>query len=116
MAGKTVNLNLYTIAILLHNVYLGKRHPKVGFEDADRTFEMLSSELSRIISLPASAVESALWSSNLLDENKAFSHPENKTFDEFLESVMGQVKYRYQAFDKDYNFFVEKKGEVPDET
>ncbi len=91
------------LAILLDNLHRGAVSPNVGFEDAGQTLQQLTHKLDRHFNVYLSDLESALWSCNLMNENGAFWHPLDRTFDEFLRDVLPGEK-----FDKNYNFVKEK--------
>lgn len=101
------SLRVIDAAALLINVYRGARSSKVGFEDAERTLAMLAQELGAkdTIRMKRDALESALWSCNMLFEQGKFWHPKKISFDSFL----GELLHKNQDFDKMYNFIKEKK-------
>jgi hypothetical protein len=84
--------------ILMANAYKGSEQRKVGFEDADRTITMLANEINALVPVEQDALESALWSANLMNEQKKFWHPKGYTFEEYLGSLGVRAK-----FDKKYN-------------
>lgn len=93
-----------TAAVLLEHVSRGAAHPKVGFEDATRTrWHMERAFMERAVDVEA--VESALWSCNLLDELGEFKHPYGITFDEFLHDIT-PAGYVFHKF---FNVFLEER-------
>lgn len=103
--GKWRPVRLLDIVTLLHNVHAGSRHKEVGFEDALETLDSLTKKLSRKkFLIDPSILESALWSCNLMDENKEFWDAQGRTFDEFLKALLGSDK-----FDKFFNMIERKE-------
>lgn len=102
-------LSMFDGMVLLLNVARGSRHPNVGFEDTDNSEAQLRALIGqgRSIAIEKSALESALWSCNLLDEQKAFEHPDGKSFDDFLNSIL-EPRGRGEKFDKIYNLIIPK--------
>lgn len=96
MAGpppKKVSISLYNIAILLLNVHRANKDPKIGFLDANQSIETLTNRLNKTIFLDRSLVESALWSSNMLDENNDFWHPTDESFEDWTKQLLNKSKY-----------------------
>lgn len=91
------------VTALLSNVIQASRQQDVGIEDANRTAAELLKELNVKLRLSESAIESALWACNLLNEKGLFTHPNGGTFDDMAKRIAGPDK-----FDKSYNYFVEK--------
>lgn len=104
---KFIGIKVIDIMVLLDHVRLGASMPDVGFEDANQTYDSMLRKLNKVIALPVSDVESALWSANLLDERGKFSHPEGLTFDEFVS----KLKKDTETFNKNYNFWESKDGQ-----
>lgn len=98
-----LSLSEEMVLVLLENISRGAAHSKVGFEDADRT----RGELERALrgrAVEVGAVESALWSCCLLDEEGEFYHP-RLTFDQFL----GELLPPSMEFDKFFCLIREKE-------
>lgn len=91
-------IKMSDIAVLLFNVKRGAQLEAVGFEDANRTIESLIRQLNRAMWVDRSILESCLWSCNLLNEKNKFWHPTDKSFDDFLKDLIGNVN-----FDRFYN-------------
>ena len=92
-------LNLLDIAVLLYHVHKGASDDNVGFEDARNTLDSLSKQLCRKkVYVSTAALESALWSCNLLDELGRFDDIRGRSFDEFLHDLIPGEK-----FDRFYN-------------
>ncbi len=101
---KLLPVSVLDLVVLLDNVYRGADHPEVGFEDANKTLPMLAKYLGRSHELvDEGSIESALWSCNLLDENGAFWHPTDKTFDQFVDRMLPNHR-----FDKKFNLIIPK--------
>lgn len=103
-------LSMFDGMVLLLNVAKGAKHPLVGFEDTDNSEQQLRALIGqgRSISLEKSALESALWSCNLLDEHEAFEHPDGKSFDDYLNLIL-EPRGRGERFDKTYNLILPRK-------
>lgn len=100
--SKLKTVSLMDLVILLGNVYRGLVEPLVGFEDADRTVAELTLELNRKTQVGRTALESALWSCNLLNEQGKFWHPKGVDFETFLKKIC-----QGEGFNKSYNYFSE---------
>lgn len=102
---------IYTITgldavILLIHVLQGAKHPEVGFEDVDNTRGQLKQALDCEVQVPQSVLESALWSANLMDEAKAFWHPDGLSFSQFVNRMIDPEDMKFDRF---YNIL--KSGE-----
>jgi len=103
-------ISVLQAVVLLYHVTKGANHPKVGFEDADRTLTEMIRALNRTsIKVNRSVLESALWSCNLMDENDEFWHPTNKPFRRFVTNLLWDYR---SEFDEFYNFIKDKKKET----
>lgn len=99
-------MNAMQLLTMLHNVCEGASTPGVGYEDADIPYKTFLARLALTIAVPIEDVESALWSCNLMNEQKKFWHPDKKKFDEFL----GGLKLENYVFDRKFNTLDRKKG------
>lgn len=100
-------LSLLDIAALLANLHEASRNPRVGFEDADQTLGELSGKLaSRYVRINTKDLESALWASNLLDELGQFWHPNDVSFDQFVNKFC----LAGESFNREYNFFTRRSS------
>ncbi len=95
-----VSVNMLDLVSLLYHVHKGATHPRVGFEDCERTLKKLTEELSpRRIQVPLAAIESALWSCNLMDEQQEWWSPQSETFERFstrlLDEADSETKFRF---------------------
>jgi len=95
-------ISVLDLAVLVANILIASRDTEIGFVDADRTMEQLLESLNFSFPVTPEALESALWSCNMLDEKKAFFHPFGGTFDSFLKKLRLQ-----EQFDKRYNMIKE---------
>ncbi len=82
-------VTLLDAAVLLMNVHRGSLEPLVGFEDCRDTLQSLTKRMTRNVWYEQATLESALWSSNLLDEQGKFWCPKGRTFDQFLADIIG---------------------------
>lgn len=96
------SLSILELSILILNVALAAKDPDIGFCDADRTLEELLSSLNFTFPIQPDALESALWSCNILDEKGKFFHPFGGSFDNLLKRI-GLL----DRFDKRYNMIKE---------
>ena len=88
----------------MDHVSRGAASPLVGFEDVARDKAALLRALSSKV-VTQDELESALWSSNLLDELGYFNHPDDISFDQFVTQF---VSTGYK-FDKFFNLITEIK-------
>lgn len=104
MNYERVNISVYNLMILLHNVYKGSVTRGVGFEDANNTLKMFTNKVNDRLNIPKELIESALWSCNLLNEKKKFWHPSGYSFDHFASLTLNG-----RDFNKQYNWAEDKK-------
>ena len=102
---RPLKVALLDLAVLLYHLHLGAQKKEIGFEDCERTLRQVTDDLS-----PSSAVvdmraiESALWSMNLLDEHKEFWSPHGDTFDQFIRRLTRYTPEGQKIeFDRFYN-------------
>jgi hypothetical protein len=92
-------------AILIRDVKAGLESTQVGFEDAEKTFAQQISALQASLRLPIGVLESALWSSNLLNEIGEWYHPRDPeiTFGQWTESMVAPLQFDtfWNTIDKD---------------
>jgi hypothetical protein len=102
---KQYRLSILDVATLLFHVHRGAQHPEVGFEDAERTIERLTRELfNKRVIVGRDQLQSALWSCNLLDEQKEFWSPHGEQFDKFVHRLLTtNMPLQPIYFDKTYN-------------
>jgi hypothetical protein len=81
--------------ILMLNLLIANEKSQIGFEDANRTLSQVYTALAdnKTALVPISAVESALWAANLLDERGAFVHMRPLKFQNFVNSIVGQNNF-----------------------
>lgn len=100
-----IKVKLLDLMIMLYNVHNAAIQKNIGFEDADHTINTLAYALGGKLQVQLDDVESALWSCNLLDEQKKFWHPMDLSFDKFVEGIIGTKV----QFNKKYNFVESKR-------
>ncbi len=106
-----LSVTLLDLAIIMFNLHRAATISEIGFQDCDRTLAKLTDELlPRRVSIPFSVIESAVWSSNMLNEIKKFWTPikgpdgRDEDFDKFMIRVLRYAtKEQCLVFDKDYN-------------
>lgn len=91
-------------SLLLRDVVVGAESSSVGFEDAEQTLEQRVRQLKQAHHLPVSAIEAALWSSNLLHELGEWNHPGGLEFDAWINELLGPKL----EFDRFWNLIEEK--------
>ncbi len=101
-----VRVELMDVMTILYHVHMGTQNPAVGFEDCDRTLAKLTEELATkpttLVSL--SALESGLWSCNLMAEDLKFWSPRGESFDSFVRRLLRRSgAFPPLTFDKVYN-------------
>lgn len=87
-----LRLSMLDLATLLYHVHRGAQLETVGFEDCERTLQQLTEELApkkRLVS--RGALESALWSANLMDEAGSFWSPIGESFDRFVRRLLREA-------------------------
>ena len=102
--GATHPVRLRDVVTLLHNLMAGALDEDVGHEDADKTIDDIVSPLNRKTPVTLAAIESCLWSCNMLDEKQKFWDSNGRTFDQFVKDVLSPYK-----FDKIYNTIEKRK-------
>lgn len=98
-------INSLQLSVLIANLYRAAKDPKIGFEDADRTFKEMELALLRPVSLPREVLESVLWGCNLLDEKGDFFHPADSSFDSFVKALLPG-----DHFNKEHHLIEKKNG------
>ncbi len=88
-----LKIKILDLAILLLNVHRAAQEPAIGFVDANQSLDTLTSKLDRTISIDRSLIESALWSSNMLDEDGKFWHPRDMSFEKWHKELLKKEKY-----------------------
>lgn len=84
---RVISITALDAAVLLMHVIKGIADKDVGFEDADKTYEQIRNDLNKMFMINKDAVESALWSCNLLNEQGRFNHPDLLSFDGFVAKM-----------------------------
>jgi hypothetical protein len=109
---RNLRVSFLDLAILLFHVHRGAQLEEVGFEDCDRTLKELTKELApKRVLVNKSALESALWSANLMDEIGEFWSPSGESFDAFVRRLLHYASPEERLeFDRMYNFIREKRA------
>lgn len=105
-------VNLLDLAVILLHVHQGAAREDVGFEDCERTLSELTQELVlRRVLVDKSALESALWSCNLMDEVGEFWQPSGEGFDNFIRRLLRYARPDEKLeFDRIYNYIKKSKA------
>lgn len=103
-AKNKVPISVLDLAVLLFYVHRGAADNEVGFVDARESLETLTRELNKALYVDPTMLESAIWSSNIMDEQGKFWHPEGLTFDEWVRRIANGAKYN-----RVYGLFESKK-------
>lgn len=83
------NISAGDFAALLSGLCASIKHPKVGFNHATTDVAgWLASIAPYGITINDAFVEDMLYACNMLNELKLFSHPQGKTFEETLRTVL----------------------------
>ena len=93
LSRKSYEVSLLDLLTLLYHVREGAMTPEVGFLDANNTIEALTKKLNRKTWVSQEALESALWSCNLMDEVDKFHDYSGRNFEQFLKSLLGSETY-----------------------
>lgn len=105
--GRYRAVKMMELVTLIHNVMRGVQLPnEVGFEDANRSLDSLFRRLNKKVLIEPGALESMLWSANLMDERGEFWDVKERPFDQFIRELLGSDK-----FDRRYNM-IKKKGSI----
>ena len=106
-------LSLLEVATLLYHLHRGAQLvDKVGFEDCNQTLEQLTRKLAPTrVFVSHEALESALWSCNLMDEAGEWWSLDGKTFDQFVAHMLERatITEERHEFDKFYNSLKKKR-------
>jgi hypothetical protein len=101
-------ISMYQASVLLVNLLGAIKDSSVGFDDADLGNDYITDVLSRAsLSIPRYMLESIMFASNLMNEDKKFWHPRNRNFDTFVTDVLGPNK----EYNKTYGWIEDKKGD-----
>lgn len=91
-------VSLADLSVLINSVGQASLDEKeLGFVDADRTLQELLRDLSPFVYVDESALESALYYANLLNERAEFLDFRGNTFDELVN--------RLGRFNRTHNYF-----------
>lgn len=100
-------VSLLDIAVLLFHIHKGNETAEVGFEDADKSIEELTALLhSKKVEVNKDALESALWSCNLMDEEQQFWSPKKESFVLYAARLLNNSGHYTEgnlSFDRTYN-------------
>lgn len=91
--GNYLSVNIYDLAVLLHNTWLAARDPDVGHEDCRMTAQEFFGRMGRAQPVLKDDLEHMLWASQLLDEKKRFWHPRHKSVAEFARSAFPKHEF-----------------------
>lgn len=87
-------------ATLIHSLCLAARDKDVGFNHATTDLEGWFKSLAPYgVTIDDAFVEDMLYAANLLNEVERFNHPQGKTFDELLSTVLKPK----ETFDREIN-------------
>lgn len=102
--GRTIVLTLHDTAVLLYHVL--KAAKDFGHLDAERTLRDTVRLLGRThVRLETGLVESGLYSCSLLNEQRQFLHPGDRSFESFVKQIAADNNKR---FNYTYGLFEEK--------
>lgn len=93
LSRKGRKVTLLDLLTLLYHVREGAQTPEVGFLDANNTIQTLTKKLNRKTWVGLDALESALWSCNLMDEVGKFHDYKGRSFDQLLKDILGKDDY-----------------------
>lgn len=108
LKGKTRHISAGDFAALLNGLTAAVLNPKIGFNHATTDLDGWLRSLAPVgISLDEAFVEDMLYACNMLSEDNKFKHPQDKTFEQTLKSILGNV----EIFDLDTNS-IQAKGKA----
>lgn len=94
-----LKVSIYNVLILFYNFLKAKKDKDIGYMELNQTEEEFMKKAGQMISVDIKTLQSLLYYSNLLDEKKKFWHPDKKSFDGTLTSILR----RQYDFDKKFN-------------
>jgi hypothetical protein len=98
------------LAILIQNILKGADHSEVGFEDPNHTVQSFVKQINeQVVNVDLRDLESALWSSNLLNEIGEWQHPFGKNFEKWLKDDILGPELRFDSFYNTIEFRKERR-------
>ena len=79
-----VRMDAQDLSVILHNMWLAKTDPDIGFLDAQNLMNDVVGTFRKRFNVSKAHLESALWCCQMLHEKGKFWHPDGATFDQFL--------------------------------
>lgn len=105
LSGEVMNVPAGDFFALVYLLIQSTREPRVGFNHATTNLEgWMNSFAPYGLNMDKAFVEDLLYGANMLNEIKKFSHPQGKTFEQMLRTVLRPN----QAFDSLTNSIQEK--------
>lgn len=105
LSGELMNVPAGDFFALVHMLLQSAKDSKVGFNHVSTDLSgWMNSFAPYGLNMDKSFVEDMLYGANMLDEVGRFSHPQGKTFDQMLRTVLRPN----QQFDKFTNSISEK--------
>jgi hypothetical protein len=106
LKGELMSVQAADLAALLWGLNQAIHSPKIGFNHATTDVSGWMKSLAPYgVGLDSAFVEDMLYACNMLDELKQFKHPQGKTFDQMLKTLLSPV----EIFDKETNSIVRKR-------
>lgn len=95
-----MQVSMFDMAILLWHAHRAAQHPKIGFQNLHETVQEFRVRMERRrLPVHTADLEELLWCANMCDEENEFYHPEGKSFDDIVRSVLKT----FWTFDKNLN-------------
>jgi len=111
-------ITLLDAATLLYHIHTGSTHFRehVGYEDCERTLKQLTAVLApKRVVVPKDALESALWSCNLMDEIGEWWAPDGSSFDGFMNRLLRYARPDERIeYDRMYSFIRQSRADALD--
>lgn len=104
----TMTVKLMDVLVLLHSIHRAQEMSGLSNADADRTLAELHEALNRSVRIDKKVLESALWSANMLSENKRFWHPLGTGFKSFIKRMFRGERGGY-IFNTKYNLIMKEQ-------
>ena len=86
-------VSLRELAVLLYHLHRGAQDQYVGYEGMAHTLERVSNYLNRKVMVPQDAVESCLWSCNMLREKGEWRDIKDRTWEQFVRDLVEPHKF-----------------------
>lgn len=103
------------VVTLLYNCLEASRLNDIGYQDAELFLSDILLELDKSgLRVNQKALESVLWSCNMMSEVGLFWDTKNRNFDTFIKELLARKHKPKYTFNKDYNWIERKETKKND--